>query len=208
MFDVPTLLLFIGTSMILIMIPGPDLIFTLTQGMSNGKRAGIITAMGLSVGNIVHTVAAAIGLSLIVRTSVLAFTIFKSLGALYLLYLAYKAIKYRKETIDLSSSQKTDNKGLFLKGVLMNILNPKVAIFFLTFLPQFVNYQLDNVPLQMCTLGLIFIGLTAIIFSLIGYFSGVLRSLFLRSPRSNEIMNIVAGIIFIVLSIKLLITKL
>lgn len=208
MIDAATLWLFIGTSLILILIPGPDLLFTLTQGMTNGKKAGVITAMGLSAGNMVHTLAAAVGLSLIVKTSVIAFTMFKLSGAVYLIYLAYKAIKYRKEKIDLKNSPNHGSKGLFLKGIVMNILNPKVAIFFLTFLPQFVDYQKGSVPLQMCLLGFIFILLTAVIFSLVGYFSGVFRSIFLRSPRSNEWMNIIAGTIFILLAVKLITTRL
>ncbi|WNS40734.1 LysE family translocator [Paenibacillus sp. MMS20-IR301] len=204
MFAATTLWLFIGTSLILILIPGPDLIFTLTQGITNGKKAGVITAMGLSAGNTVHTLAAALGLSLIIKTSVTAFTIFKSLGALYLLYLAYKSIKHRKEALQLDGAAEPDTKGLLLKGVLMNILNPKVAVFFLTFLPQFVNYSAGSVPLQMILFGLIFIGLTAVIFSAIGYFAGGFRKIFLRSPRSNEIMNIAAAVIFSALAVKLL----
>ncbi|HDX9707281.1 TPA: LysE family translocator, partial [Bacillus thuringiensis] len=159
------------------------------------------------LGNIVHTLAAAIGLSLIIKTSVVAFTIFKILGAMYLFYLAFQAIKHRKEKIDMNSYQNSDTSGLFLRGLLMNILNPKVAIFYLTFLPQFVNYNREDVPLQMCILGLIFILLTAIIFSLFGYFSGVLREKLLKKPRFNEHMNVTAAIIFIILGVKLIVTK-
>ena len=207
MFDVATLVLFISTSIILIIIPGPDLVFTITQGMTNGRRAGITTAMGLSLGNIVHTLAAALGLSLIIKSSVVAFTIFKSLGAIYLFYLAFKAIKHRKELININSPKNNDSKGLFLRGLLMNILNPKVAIFYLTFLPQFVNYKSANVPLQMCILGLIFIILTAIVFSLLGYFSGIFRDRLLKKPRFSEYMNITAAVIFIGLGVKLITTK-
>lgn len=207
MFDITTLLFFIGASVLLIIIPGPDLIFTIAQGMTNGRKAAIITAMGLSLGNIVHTLAAAIGLSLIIKTSVVAFTIFKILGAMYLFYLAFQAIKHRKEKIDMNSYQNSDTSGLFLRGLLMNILNPKVAIFYLTFLPQFVNYNREDVPLQMCILGLIFILLTAIIFSLLGYFSGVLREKLLKNPRFNEHMNVTAAITFIILGVKLIVTK-
>lgn len=207
MFDITTLLLFIGTSILLIIIPGPDLIFTITQGMTNGKKAAITTAMGLSLGNIVHTLAAALGLSLIIKTSVIAFTIFKTLGAMYLFYLAFQAIKHRKEKIDINPQQNNDTKGLFLRGLLMNILNPKVAIFYLTFLPQFVNCKYEAVPLQMCILGSIFIVLTAITFSLLGYFSGVLREKLLKKPRLNEYMNVSAAIIFITLGVKLITTR-
>ena len=207
MFDMTTLLLFIGTAIILIIIPGPDLIFTVTQGMANGKKTAIITALGLSLGNIVHTFAAAIGLSLIIKTSPLVFVVFKTLGTIYLFYIAFQAIKHRKEMIDLNSQNTNHTKGLFLRGLLMNILNPKVAIFFLTFLPQFINYENGYVPIQMCILGLIFIILTAIIFSLLGYFSGVFRERLLKHQRFNEYMNITAAIIFIVLGLMLITTK-
>ena len=207
MFDMATLLLFIGTAIILIIIPGPDLIFTVTQGMANGKKAAIITALGLSLGNIVHTFAAAIGLSLIIKTSPLVFVVFKTLGTIYLFYIAFQAIKHRKEMIDLNSQNTNHTKGLFLRGLLMNVLNPKVAIFFLTFLPQFINYENGYVPIQMCILGLIFIILTAIIFSILGYFSGVFRDRLLKRPRFNEYMNITAAIIFIVLGLMLITTK-
>lgn len=207
MFDLATLLLFIGTAIILIIIPGPDLIFTVTQGMTNGKKAAVITAMGLSLGNVVHTFAAAVGLSLIVKTSPIVFTIFKTLGTIYLFYLAFQAIKHRKESLDLNSQHTKNTSGLFLRGLLMNVLNPKVAIFFLTFLPQFINYENGYVPIQMCILGLIFIILTAIIFSLLGYFSGIFRDRLIKNPRFNEYMNITAAIIFTGLGLMLITTK-
>ncbi|CAM4438026.1 LysE family translocator [Paenibacillus tarimensis] len=209
MFDAASLLFFIGTSILLIIIPGPDLIFTVTQGMTNGRKAGVVTALGLSLGNIIHTLAAVLGLSLIIQTSAVAFTIFKILGALYLFYMAFKAIKHRKEQLqpDSRTEKSRQTKGLFLRGVMMNILNPKVAIFFLTFLPQFVNYRADWVPLQMCLLGFIFIALTAVIFGLLGYFAGSFRDRLFRRPRFSEYMNIAAASIFLGLGIKLLTTK-
>ncbi len=200
-------MLFIGTAIILIIIPGPDLIFTITQGMTNGRKAGVVTAMGLSLGNVVHTLAAALGLTLIIKTSVIVFTIFKTAGTIYLLFLAYKAFKHRKEPINLNDSNNHPSKGLFLRGLLMNILNPKVAIFFLTFLPQFVNYQAGNIPLQMCLLGLVFIILTAVIFSLLGYFAGFFRERLVQKPRLNEYMNITAAVIFLGLGLKLITTQ-
>ncbi|BAB07214.1 LysE family translocator [Halalkalibacterium halodurans] len=208
MFEASTFLLFMGSAIMLIIIPGPDLVFTITQGMTNGRKAGVITAMGLSLGNIVHTLAAVLGLSLIIQTSVVVFTIFKLAGAMYLFYLAYKALKHRKEEIRVNSEKTNDLKGLFLRGLIMNVLNPKVAIFYLTFLPQFVNYQSANISLQLCILGLIFIIMTAIIFSIFGYFSGTFRDRLLKNSRFNEYMNIAATIIFIGLGLKLMTTQL
>lgn len=208
MFTLPMILLFIGTSILLILVPGPDLIFTITQGMTNGRKAGISTALGLSLGNIVHTLAAILGLSLLLKTSAFAFTAFKLFGAVYLFYLAYKSFKHRKDPIDMNPPTTSHTKGLFFRGFFMNVLNPKVAIFFLTFLPQFVNYQAGHVSLQLASLGLIFIVLTAIFFSLFGYFSGMIREWFLARPRFNEYMNVTAAIIFAGLALKLLSSKL
>lgn len=120
--------------------------------MTNGRKAGIYTAVGLSLGNVVHTLAAALGLSINITTSATAFSIFKWAGALYLFYLAYKAIKYRKNPIQLNVAEPKSQRSLLLRGLTMNILNPKVAIFFLTFLPQFVQYSHGYVPLQMILL--------------------------------------------------------
>lgn len=207
MLDWGTFSLFIGTAIVLIIIPGPDLIFTVTQGMVHGKKAGIVTALGLSLGNIVHTLAAALGLSLIITTSVVVFTIFKVLGAAYLFFIAVQSIRHRNDALDFSQKDMGSTKGLFFRALVMNVLNPKVAIFFLTFLPQFINYHYGAVPLQMCLLGLIFIILTAIIFSLFGYFAGQLRDKFLARPRIQVYMNVIAGMIFAMLGVMLLMTE-
>ncbi|GGG25785.1 LysE family translocator [Paenibacillus abyssi] len=200
------LLFFIGTSILLIIIPGPDLIFTVVQGITNGKKAGVTTAIGLSLGNIVHSLAAAFGLSVIFTSSEVLFTGFKAIGTLYLFYLAFQAIKHRKETLSLDPEHARKPGNLFLRGFIMNVVNPKVALFFLTFLPQFVQYETGSVALQMCLLGLIFMVLTAIIFGLLGYFSGTLHRLFFYRPGLQEVMNVTAALIFVGLGLKLITT--
>jgi threonine/homoserine/homoserine lactone efflux protein len=206
MFSISTLFLFMGAAVLLILIPGPDLIFAITQGVTNGRRAGVYTAIGLALGNTVHTIAAALGLSIIVQTSPVLFTIFKITGALYLFNLAWKSLKYRKAALTLSPGEKINERALLRRGLIMNVLNPKVAIFFLTFLPQFVNYDYGQVPLQMILLGLIFIVLTALIFGLFAYFAGVFSGRLLEKPRVQEGANIGAGVIFVCLGLKLLTT--
>lgn len=208
MFTVSSLLLFIGAAILLILVPGPDLIFAVTQGLTNGKKAGILTAVGLSLGNIIHTLAAALGLSLIIQTSAMAFTVFKIAGALYLFYLAYKSIKHRKELIGLEKGKRQSGRSLLLKGFLMNVLNPKVAIFFLTFLPQFVNYSYGHAGLQLMILGLIFLLLSGLIFGLLAYFAGVFSQRMLKSSRFGEMANVAGAVIFSILGFKLLTTKL
>lgn len=208
MFTLSSLLLFMGAAILLILVPGPDLVFAVTQGLTSGKTAGVLTALGLSLGNIVHTLAAALGLSLILKTSAVAFTAFKIAGALYLFYLAYKSIKYRKEPIGLEKGKPQSGRSLLMKGFLMNVLNPKVAIFFLTFLPQFVNYQIGQVGLQLVILGLIFLVLSGVIFGLLAYFAGVFSQRMLRSSRFGEMANVAGAAIFSALGVKLLTTKL
>ncbi|WP_342435654.1 LysE family translocator [Paenibacillus sp. FSL L8-0436] len=201
-----TLFMYLGAAILLILIPGPDLIFAVTQGITNGRKAGVYTAAGLALGNTVHTLAAALGLSIIVKTSPLLFTLFKIAGALYLFNLAYKSLKHRKITLVVNEGEKKGEMTLLRRGLIMNILNPKVAIFFLTFLPQFVNYDYGVVPMQMLVLGLIFIVLTALIFGALAYFAGAFSSKFLEKPRVQEGANIAAGVIFVGLGMKLLTT--
>jgi len=207
MFSISTLFLFTGAAVLLILIPGPDLIFAITQGITNGRKAGVYTAAGLALGNTVHTLAAALGLSILVQTSPVLFTVFKIAGALYLFNLAWKSLKHRKAALTLAPGVKIDEAALLRRGLIMNVLNPKVAIFFLTFLPQFVNYEYGRVPLQMILLGLIFIVLTALIFGLSAYFAGVFSGRLLEKPRVQEGANIAAGVIFVVLGLKLLATS-
>lgn len=207
MFSISTLFLFMGAAVLLILIPGPDLIFAITQGITNGRKAGIYTAIGLALGNTVHTLAAALGLSILVKTSPILFTLFKIAGAMYLFHLAWKSLKHRKNAHTLSKGEKIDEMALLRRGLIMNVLNPKVAIFFLTFLPQFVNYEQGQVPLQMILLGLIFIVLTALIFGLLAYFAGVFSGRLLEKPRVQESANIGASVIFLGLGIKLLTTS-
>ena len=207
MFSISTLFLFMGAAILLILIPGPDLIFAITQGITNGRKAGIYTAIGLALGNTIHTLAAALGLSVLVKTSPILFTIFKIAGALYLFNLAWKSLKHRKAALSLSPEGIIDERSLLRRGLIMNVLNPKVAIFFLTFLPQFVNYEHGQVPLQMILLGLIFIILTALIFGFCAYFAGVFSGKLLENPRFQIGANIGAGVIFLGLGIKLLFTS-
>lgn len=208
MFDLSALLLFIGSSILLILAPGPDVVFTITQGLTNGRKAGFITAMGLCLGNSVHTLAAAFGLSVIFKTSEVAFVLFKTLGALYLFYLAYKAIKHRNDPIAVNPDSKNVNhKGLLLKGFFMNVLNPKVALFFLAFLPQFVNADYGNIPLQMILLGFVFMGLVAVIFGSLGYFAGSFGDWILKKPGFTKIMNIASATVFCGLGLKLITSR-
>jgi threonine/homoserine/homoserine lactone efflux protein len=200
------LLLFLPVSVALTLAPGPDILFLITQGSSRGPKAGLVTALGLAAGNLVHTLAAVLGISVIFQTSELAFEGLKIAGALYLLYLAWQALRHRKQGPDLSHTDAASGTALFMRGVLMNVLNPKVALFFLAFLPQFVNPESGAVWSQMLALGLIFTLQVVVVFGLIGLTAGVIRERLLAGRMSafaGWSPYLVAGI-FIALALRLL----
>jgi threonine/homoserine/homoserine lactone efflux protein len=207
MIEINMLLVFIPTSLLLIIAPGPDILFVVAQGISSGKRAGFFTALGLAFGNSVHTLAAALGVSLIFKTSAIAFIVFKVAGALYLFYLAYKAIRHRKDLIKMNEQDSKPIHHLIGRGFLMNVLNPKVALFFLAFLPQFVSKDGRSPFVQTIILGVIFIILVVIIFGAIGLTAGTFGQFLTRSRKANEALNWLCAAVFIGLGIKLVLTK-
>ena len=172
---------FVPASLALIIAPGPDLLFLLAQGIQRGRSAGLATAFGLASGNLAHTLGAALGVSIIFRTSALAFALLKFAGVLYLLYLAWRALRDGGAAPGESPSVPERSLGaLFRRGVLMNVLNPKVALFFLAFLPQFAHPEKGPVGLQMLLLGGVFTLLVVIVFGVAGWFAGSLRPWLLR----------------------------
>ena len=204
MIDFTSLYMFIAASFLLCLAPGPDNIYVLTQGMTKSKKAAIITTLGLCSGIIIHTSAAAFGISVIFQTSELAFNLVKYIGAAYLLYIAYQAFRHRNDKIDLSVQDSNNElKKLYVKGFFMNVLNPKVSIFFLAFLPQFVNPELGNVPMQMIILGLVFMALTVVVFSSIGIAGNMLSSKLMENPSISKVLNILTSFVLGALAVKL-----
>jgi threonine/homoserine/homoserine lactone efflux protein len=179
------ILSFLVASCILTIMPGPDNIFVLTESLTKGSRNGIAISLGLSSGILIHTLAAATGLSIIIRESALAFSILKYLGAAYLFYLAIAAVRDKKPVMGLNSYSSGIEKSflqLMRKGFLMNVLNPKVSLFFIAFLPQFISKNGFNPTWQMMILGLIFMVQAIVIFSAISMLAGRLTG-YLNSPR-------------------------
>lgn len=204
MIELSNLLIFIGASFILCLVPGPDNIYVLTQGMTKSKKAAIVTTLGLTTGLIIHTSAAAFGISAIFQTSEIAFNIVKYIGAAYLIYIAYQAFKFRNTPLDLSIQDSKDElKKLYVKGFIMNILNPKVSIFFLAFLPQFVTPLNGSITLQMIILGIVFMIITIAVFSFIGVAGNMLSSKLLEKPSIVKYMNILTSFVLVSLGLKL-----
>jgi len=179
------LALFVTTSILLILAPGPDILFLISQSATYGPRAGFVIAMGLAAGNLVHTCAAALGLSVVFRASPIAFHVLKTGGVAYLLFLAWKAVRGsagkkgaegRANPTEtgraVGGAASTTRAGTFWRGFLMNVLNPKVALFFLAFLPQFTSPKTGPIWAQMLMLGAIFIALVVIVFGAIGVTAG------------------------------------
>jgi threonine/homoserine/homoserine lactone efflux protein len=201
-----TLLYFLGASVALTIAPGPDNIFVLTQGVARGRKSAVITALGMCSGISVHTTAAAFGISAIFYSSAVAFNLVKYAGAAYLLYLAYKTLKERS-AVELSAAGDSGPMALFRRGFIMNVLNPKVAMFFLAFLPQFVTADTRYFPLRMLLLGFIFMAQAVIIFSLIGFFSGSIGSFILARPGIATRFDWLTAGVFASLGVRLALTE-
>lgn len=208
MIELTNLYLFIGTAFLLCLAPGPDNIYVLTQGMTKSKKAAFVTTLGLTTGLIIHTSAAAFGISVIFKTSEVAFNVVKYAGAAYLLYIAYQAYKHRNAPLDLNTQNSSGElKKLYAKGFIMNILNPKVSIFFLAFLPQFISVENGNIPMQMITLGGVFMLVTLVVFSSIGVLASLLSSKLKENPTIVKYMNVMTSFILVGLATKLAIAQ-
>jgi threonine/homoserine/homoserine lactone efflux protein len=173
------------------------MLFVIAQSISLGKKAGISVALGLCTGLIFHTIAAAFGISIIIYNSDVAFMILKYLGVAYLIFLAFMALK--ESTINLNINWQINKIHLYRKGILMNLLNPKVLLFFLAFLPQFVDQSDGNVSLQMVSLGIIFIIQAIIIFSIVSVLASKISEKLITNKKFAKYLKwIKAGILLFI----------
>lgn len=204
-FDI--LSVFFAASLLLALTPGPDNLFVLAQAAQRGKMAGIIVTLGLSTGIMFHTVAVALGAAALFSTSVFAFNALKYVGAAYLLYLAFQAWKASGRSGQQQAVTALSWKRLYGRGVVMNITNPKVSIFFLAFLPQFTDPLSGPLFPQFIVLGVLFIVSTLLIFGAISLLAGSIGLLLRKSGRPERILNRTAGIVFLSLAVKLAFTQ-
>jgi threonine/homoserine/homoserine lactone efflux protein len=202
-----TLAAFFAVAVLLSLTPGPDNVFVLLQSAMRGPRIGMLIVLGLCSGLLLHTTAVALGLSAIFATSAFAFTALKLVGAAYLAYLAWQAFRAPAAIAQTANGNAMSPKQAYLRGFVMNITNPKVAIFFLAFLPQFTHLKNGNLTVQMLLLGSVFIIATFIVFGAIAYFSGAFGVLLIRSARAQIILNRLAGAVFLGLAINLVATQ-
>lgn len=207
MLSIETLITFFTASILLGLAPGPDNIFVLTQSALRGKGAGLIVMLGLCSGLIVHTIAVALGVAIIFQTSAIAFSALKFIGAGYLFYLAWQALRASAEKIEGEPDVIVNYWKLYCRGIIMNITNPKVSVFFLAFLPQFADPARGPVALQLFQLGGLFILATILVFGGIALLAGTLGQWLNQSDRSQKVLNKIAGTVFIGLALKLATTE-
>ncbi|MFD2115290.1 LysE family translocator [Paenibacillus yanchengensis] len=197
---------FLGTAMLLTIMPGPDNMFVLAQSISQNKQAGFATTLGLCTGLLVHITAAAAGISAIVYQSAFIFHVVKYAGAIYLLYLAFKAFRSHTSNPTIDGKPAETYRALYKKGVIMNVLNPKVSLFFLALLPQFVNNQ-SSVPLQMIGLGLVFLIQAFFIFSLISIFAAKIGNYLRKNKTIASKLPLAEGTILTLISLNIVFSK-
>jgi threonine/homoserine/homoserine lactone efflux protein len=195
--------MFALTGLLLNLTPGNDMLYVIARSSGQGTRAGVISALGIGAGCIVHILAAVIGLSALIAQSATAFGIIKYIGAAYLVYLGIKSLLSRKHPIKIDQNLKRlSYKKIFWQGFITNVLNPKVALFFLAFLPQFINLQKGNTSLQILFLGTWFDFVGTIVNVLVALLFGKIGAWLSKSPTFIQWQERITGTILIALGIK------
>ncbi|MCY2687905.1 LysE family translocator [Salinimicrobium sp. TH3] len=198
---------FLTASILLTLSPGPDIIYVLVQGMTNGKKYGIVTALGLISGIIIHTSLVAFGISAVIKQSETLFLLIKAFGAAYLFYLAWQVYRSKPAInvdTDISSNRK-ELTSLYKKGFLMNVLNPKVAIFFLAFFPGFLWEPNGNTVMQFYILGFLFMLQAFLIFSAVAILAGKISLYLQKHPNSGKVFKWLQVVVFVGIGIFILV---
>jgi len=196
--DPSTLAVFAVASLALITVPGPSVIFIVTRSLEHGRRAGLVSMLGVEAGALVHVVAAAVGLSALLASSAVAFTIVKYAGAAYLIVLGLQALR-RSGAGSVEAPPPVSGATLFRQGAVVNLFNPKVAIFFLAFLPQFVDPTGGAVALQVGLLGLCFIGLAVLSDTAYALVAGSLGDRLRQSASLRRLLDRISGGVYLAL---------
>ena len=192
---------FISAAVLLTLMPGPDILFVITQSITRGRKAGLCTGL------IAHVTAVSLGVSILLMSSPVAFTMLKFAGAAYLLYLGVKAFLARRENhFELSGDAAVSGK-LYRKGILMNILNPKVILFFLAFFPQFIDKGIENPIPQMLLLGLVFMVQAFLIFSMVAAVADRLARRLMQNPKVALAVNVAESLIYCVIGVSILFVR-
>jgi threonine/homoserine/homoserine lactone efflux protein len=188
--------------------PGPDNLMVLGMGISKGRKQGIVFGLGCALGCLSHTVLAVVGVSAMIAASPAAFTALKVAGGLYLVWLGVNALRSRGGAkVETLETHEQGLGRLFFKGVFANAINPKVVLFFLSFLPQFIIPANGHVGWQMAALGVTFTAQAAVLFGLLGYFSGSIGQWLNSKPKAGVILDRIAGTVFVALGLRLIVSR-
>ncbi len=190
--------------MLLTLMPGPDILFVLTQSITRGCKAGVVFALGLCTGLVVHVLAVSLGVAVLLTRSPWAFTLVKCAGAAYLLYLGVKTFLHRNKTSLRFETNRPEVRRLYGRGIIMNLLNPKVILFFLAFLPQFVRSGTEEPFAQLLSLGALFIVQALVIFSAVALLADRLSARLMRHPGAARWTNIVEASVYAGIGVSLL----
>ncbi len=198
----PDIALFLIASALLTVAPGPDIVYVLTRGVGQGRRAGLAAALGFATGCLFHTLLAALGVAALIRSSELAFNAVRWAGAAYLVWIGVQAIRNRASFSLPNGGGTKALVAIYRQSVIGNALNPKVTLFFLSFLPQFVDASAGGVAWQMALLGALFMAQTALIFGAVALFSGWIGQRLRAHPAIGERLGLFAGLTFIALGVR------
>ena len=201
--DNTSLLGFVLVALVVLLIPGPGVLYVVTRSLIQGRRAGLISVLGLSVGALVHVAAATVGLSAILLTSATAFGIVKTLGACYLIYLGVRTLLARHSTSDITTLNPDSPYRLFSDGVLVSVLNPKIAIFFLAFLPQFLTPERGSIQHQFLLLGLLYVVLALCTDGAYALFASSIRRFLSRKLMLGALPKYASGFVYLGLGLSL-----
>jgi threonine/homoserine/homoserine lactone efflux protein len=198
---------FLTAAILITLSPGPDNMMVLGAGIAKGRTRGIAFGLGCAMGCLNHTLLAVIGVSALIAASPLAFTALKVVGGLYLIWMGVQALRSRGGAKVAAGVPDESARQLFFKGLVANAINPKVVLFFLSFLPQFVVASRGDANWQIAWLGLIFTAQAALLFGLLGYFSGTIGQWLNRTPRAGMWLDRIAGAIFVGLGLRLIVAR-
>jgi threonine/homoserine/homoserine lactone efflux protein len=201
----PQLAAFLLAAVLVALAPGPDNLMVLSLGMSRGAKSGVAFGLGCAAGCLNHTLLAALGASALIAASPQAFAVLRIAGGLYLVWLGVQALRHARPLGAPAAAAPAERAGrLFAKGLVANAINPKVILFFLAFLPQFVDASRGDVAWQIAQLGLLFTVQAALVFGAIGHFAGSIGARLARRPRIGTWLDRAAGAIFVALGLRLI----
>jgi len=207
MIDPASLTVFFAASILLALAPGPDNLFVLTQSLAGGRQAGLIITLGLCSGLIVHLTLVALGVAAIIKASDIAFTALKMAGAGYLIYLAWQSFRASRSDVYVAGGERLSQAKLYRRGIIMNVSNPKVTMFFLAFFPQFIEPEFGPVVVQIILLGGVFIMATLIIFGSVATLAGRVGGWLNRSKNAQVWLYRASGVLFLALATNLIVAQ-